>query len=218
MMARVADRRLRPVMLAIAALGPGCPPPTAPGPERTLLDYRAAVAQRRYDRAYALLSDEYRAHHDRASFERALAEAPARAVEARRIDLRAEAILPDGERLPLVLEHGEWRIDRDPLDLYPQATPDAALRSFLRAVEQKRYDVLLRFVPARYRSAFTVEALRLRWEGDGAAPLRQELALVRAHLSEPLEISGNQARLTVGEHKQARLTREDGLWRVEALQ
>jgi hypothetical protein len=202
-------------MVTVALFG-ACHP-AASGPEATLREYQRAVRAGRFDRAYALMSQDYRSAHDRAAFERSLTRerSPTPAAAFR---VRAEARLADGSTLPLVLEDGAWRLDRDPLDFYTQSTPDEALRSFIRAVDQRRYDVLVRFVPTRYRAVFTADKLRDRWDGDAGAPLRQQLEVVRAHLETPLEIDGERARLPLGPRKEARLVREGVDWKVEAIE
>lgn len=208
-----------PFLLSLLA---GCAPPR--GPEATLKAYLEAVRAGRLDDAYALMSTEYRRAHDRAAFERAL-ESGGRAALATRlrgakVHLRAEIELEGGDTLPLVEERGGFRLDRDPLDFYPQRNPEEALRSFVRAVEHRRYDIVLRFVPARYQGSVTAEKLRERWTGEKRQELEAQLDTVRAHLGEALEIdpSGDAARLPVGERKQVRLVREDGAWKVEALE
>jgi hypothetical protein len=215
------------VAAAVALAGAaGCPPPRAPGPAETVRAYADAVAAGRVDAAYGLMSDDYRRAHDRAAFERALGDRRGAAMGARltgaRVELAADVELDGGEKLPLVREAGGWRIARDPLEFYPQRTPDEALRSFARAVEGQRYDVALRFVPARYRGQVTMDALRARWEGERRPELMAQLAAVRDALArgEPFEVSGDgsEARLAVGERKQARLVRENGLWKIDALE
>ncbi len=213
---------VRPLLL-VSLLASGCHAP-AQGPEATLDAYLAALSAKQLDRAYALLSADYQKSHDRASFERAVEAADAQAgadklrKSSHQMQLEAELELPDGEKLPLVREGGEWRFAHDPLDFYPQSTPVEALRSFARAVENHRYDVALRFVPERYRAALTVDKLRERWEGERRAELLGQLQAVRAHLGDPWESSGDEARLTVGERKQARLLREGGAWKVDTLE
>jgi len=208
------------LLLALAA----CPPPPQQGPEAVLDAYLSALAAGKLDRAYALLASDYQKTHDRAAFERAVAAADGQKnaerlrKSARKLTLEAELQLPDGDALPLVKEDGEWRFRHDPLDFYPQATPEEALRSFVRAVENRRYEVALRFVPGRYRASLTVDKLRDRWEGERRSELLGQLQAVRTHLGEPLEVSGDNARLTVGERKQAVLIREAGAWRVETLE
>jgi hypothetical protein len=202
-----------------------CPPPkAAQGPDAVLDAYLAALAAGKLDKAYALLSSDYQKTHDRAAFERAVvaADAGKNAERLRKgahhVELEAEVQLPDGETLPLVFEDGEWRFRNDPLDFYPQGTPLEALRSFLRAVENHRYGIALRFVPDRYRSSLTVDKLRERWEGERRSELLGQLQAVRTHLGDPLEMNGDSARLTVGERKQAVLIRESGVWKVETLE
>jgi hypothetical protein len=207
------------LVLFLGACRPGAP-------EATLDAYTRAVQAHRIDDAYALMSAEYRRTHDRAAFERSLLSSDGKAMSRLRggkLTLEAEVDLGDGEKLPLVWEDGEWRVARDPLDFYPQATPEEALRSFIRAVENHRYEVVLKFVPQRYRATITVEKLRERWEGDKRAELLAQLAAARAHLGEPFAYgaSGDEATLPVqsGETKrQVRLLREDGAWKVEAVE
>ncbi|MSP62710.1 MAG: hypothetical protein EXR72_20750 [Myxococcales bacterium] len=223
----------RPIAFPSAALAlilaGGCVGPAAlrpeQGPDAAVRRYLDAVRGRRYADAYALMSAGYRKDHDLATFQRALDEHrdEVDAVAARlqaggaTVELRAEARFEGGDAVPLVAEAGAWRIAIDPLDVYPQVTPVDALRSFLRALDRKRYDVLYRFVPARYRKSLSLDQLRARWEGDKRAELTGQVAEVRAHLGDPIEITGDEARLSLGEQRQTRLAREEGLWRIEAL-
>jgi hypothetical protein len=208
-------------LVVVAAVAAGCPHRAPSGPEETLRAFADAVHAGRTDAAYALMSAEYKRNHDRDAFARSLGPAEQRAAARLRdgkIELRAEVELGDGERLALVEERDGWRIARDPLDFYPQRAPDEALRSFLRAVERKRWNVVLRFIPQRFRATITSDTLKQRWEGAQAAELHAQVAVVRAHLEEPMELSGDEARLPVGERKQVKLVREDGLWKVETLE
>lgn len=194
-------------------------------PEEALARYLAAARAGRVAEAYAMMSDGYRRDHDATAFGRAVREhrqdldaASARlSAGAPTVELRAEARYGDGEVLPLVMEGGAWRIAADPTEFYPQSTPAEALRSFLLAVERKRYDVVLRFVPSRARKSVTLDQLRVRWEGEKRTELTFEIAEVRAHLAEPIDVSGDEARLALGEKRQVRLSREEGAWKIEAL-
>jgi hypothetical protein len=212
-----------PFALALLAFGVASCRHAAVGPEAVFDAYARAIAAGRLDEAYALLASDYKKAHDRAAFERAVKSPDGRGVARLRartvaVELQAEVELSDGDRLPLVSEHGQWRLARDPLDFYPQKTPLEALRSFIRAVENHRYDVVYRFVPNRYRANITVDKLRDRWEGERREELLGQLFQVRAHLSDPLEVSGDEAHVTVGERKQARLVHEDDVWKVETLE
>ena len=206
-------------LLLVAAAG--CAPHAPAGPADTLRAFADAVRAGRTDDAYALMSADYKKTHDRDAFARGVSPADHRALgrlAKGRLELRAEVELADGERLALVREPDGWRFARDPLDVYPQRAPDEALRSFVRAVEHKRWEVVLRFIPDRYRNTITADSLKERWEGAGAAELAAELAAVKAHLDEPIELAGDEARLPVGERKQVKLVREEGLWKVETLE
>ena len=212
---------MRALALAVDHCSAGCAPHAAPGPADTLRAFADAVRAGRTDDAYALMSADYKKTHDRDVVPRRVSPRRQRAagrLAKGRVELRAEVELADGERLALVQEADGWRFSRDPLDIYPQRAPDEALRSFVRAVEHKRWDVVLRFIPQRYRSTITAESLKDRWEGEGAGELEAELVAVKAHLDEPIELSGDEARLPVGERKQVKLVREEGVWRVETLE
>jgi hypothetical protein len=125
------------------------------GPSDTLRAYAQALEQGRVDDAYRLLSDEAKRSMSLDAFRRAVKENPEDAVEIARAIARpasdpvvtATVTVPSGEELLLVYEAGKWRIDASAVDLYGQATPRQAMLGFLRAVDRKRYDVILRYVP-----------------------------------------------------------------------
>jgi hypothetical protein len=209
------------VGLCILTVAASCGHRAPTGPDETVRAFAAAVAAGRIDDAYALMSADYKRSHDRDAFAHSLAPAERRALgrlSDGRVQLRAEVELSDGERLALVDEPEGWRFAHDPLDLYPQRAPDEALRSFVRAVERKRWDVVLRFIPNRYRATLTADSLQQSWEGDRKAELLAQLAAAKAHLDEPVELSGDEARLPLGERKQVKLIREDSVWKVETLE
>jgi hypothetical protein len=212
-------RALFPVAAVLALTGCGHRPPAGPG--ETVHAFAAAVAAGRIDDAYALMSADYKRSHDRDAFARSLAPAEKRALArlgGAPVQLRAEVELADGERLSLVEDPEGWRFARDPLELYPQRAADEALRSFVRAVERKRWDVVIRFIPNKYRATLTPEALQKSWEGERKQELGAQLAAVKAHLDDALDLAGDEARLPVGERKQAKLIREDNVWKVETLE
>ncbi len=125
------------------------------GPSDTLRAYAQALLQGRIDDAYRLLSDEAKRSMSLEAFRRAVKENPEDAVEIARAIARpssdpvvtATVTVPNGEELQLVFEAGKWRIDASAVDLYGQATPRQAMLGFLRAVDRRRYDVILRYVP-----------------------------------------------------------------------
>lgn len=111
-----------------------------------------------------------------------------------------------------------YLFSQNPLDFYPQSTPEEALRSFVRALGAGRYQALLRFVPKAVAEQLTVEQLRARFEGPARAGLQAQLAAVQRHWSEPFQVDGTTARLPLGEGQEVRLVLEQGRWRVAQLQ
>jgi hypothetical protein len=192
------------------------------GPAGTLHLYGAALGRGDYRAAYALTSTAFQ---QRTSFEvfaagfatnanDSMAFGKAVAADAYKIPPRVELQLPLGETLPLVLEAGRWRVDGPLLEPWGQGTPRAALRTFIRALEQRRYDVLVRLVPARYRAGMTADKLRQYWE-EHAEETRALLARLRAAIAAPIVESGDEAHMPYGTEQEVVFVREDGLWKVE---
>ena len=172
-MSRGDSRRRRAALLLLAGAAAACAHPQR-GPAEALSDFGAAVDRKDYAAAYALMTADYRKRVTFEDFRRDLdgggAEVQAAAhrlrEEAARTPLQIDVDVDLGQRLTLVLEAGQWRVAAHPFDLYDQATPRAALRSFVRAAETGRYEALLRLTPNRYRVAVTVQKLRDYWEGE----------------------------------------------------
>lgn len=218
---------MKRVLLLLPLLVGACARPT---PEATLRRYLEHVIAGRYRPAYRLTSPAYQARCDLLCFRRtversrpelAQALAQLQAGDGARVEITTEITSPSlGGPLKLVRSApGTWRIAGDPLDFYPQDTPQQALRSFVRAAEARRYDVLLRFVPQKLSQQATpkaiIEGLRQRLEGS----LRQQIEEVKRHLSEPLIVDGAEARLPLSPQRgEVRLLLEEGRWRVLQLQ
>jgi hypothetical protein len=230
---------LRPLLgfvVGVAAAGFGCGGPAIERmPTDTLRAYVAAVTERRLADAYALLSDDAKRSLPFEAFERAVLDGGkdfvqkandlARPVEASTI--RASVVLASGERLELVLEEGRWRIAAGAIDSYSQATPRAAVESFLRALERKRYDVLLRLVPDAERDGpldlagqlgvptLTEAGLKAAWEGEQRAEIEAAAMAIRAALvAARFDETGDVASMSYGPGATVSLVREHGVWRI----
>src|SRR5690606_28719976 len=151
------------------------------GPREALRAYALALREGRSKDAYALLSAEARGRVSLAEFERMVAE-NGREIEDISASLLAPAEVPrvtatltspDGEQLLLVYEGDGWRVDGSALDLYSQETPEAAVASFVRAFNNRRYDVLWRFIPEGKREGLSVEQLKQAWEGEQRQQVEQ---------------------------------------------
>ncbi len=214
------------VLTCLLALGCGAGS-SAGNPEGVLAAYAHAVERGQLAEAYALLSDDAKKSITFADFKRMLQENPEQAQElARALDrpqsgpprVTAKVTGADGEPLLLVYESGAWRVDGSAIDLYNQATPESAALGFLRAVDNKRYDVLLRFVPDSQRDGLSEAALRAAWEGEQKQDMaRLSEALKAALPAAHFEVTGERATLAYGAGGTIELLREHGAWKVEEL-
>jgi hypothetical protein len=198
----------------------------AEAPGDTLAAFGGAVERKDYATAYGLTSAEFRKRVPFAAFQAELeaggadAQALGRRLRegASTAPLRAEVDVDLGEKLPLVYEGGGWRVDGQPFEIWSQKSPRAALRSFVRALERRRYDVALRLVPNRYRQGLSVEKLRDYWEGtDRKADNAQLLERLRAAVAAgvPIVEVGDEAHMPYGDKSEVRFVREDGAWKIE---
>lgn len=213
--------------LLVAAIGGACAHPQA-APEQTLTAFSAAVERGDWSGAYALMSEQYRRRTPRAAFE-AECEADRNVVTAdahrlandRARRTQATVRTESGREVHLIFEGGGWRLDEQPLAPFGQQSPRAALLTFMRAVEQRRYDVLLRLVPARLRPRVTLESLRLYWEGPDAEGHRRVLGPLRDSLDAPIIELGDEAQMPFGtkreEEGEVRFIFEDGVWKIDDL-
>jgi hypothetical protein len=193
-------------------------------PAAAIDSYAAAIARKDYGTAYGLLSSAYRQKVALADFKREqerdaaelVADARSLRGSADRWSQKVVVPLPAADPISLTREGGGWRLDGPPIEAYGQSTPRAALRAFTRAVENRRYDVLVRLAPARFRAALTAEKLRAFWEGAATAQNRAFLRELRLNLYARIAEEGEEAFMTYGSGRQVRFVREEGLWRIES--
>ena len=223
--------RLRALLptLALCASGPvglsGCA--TGKGftdPEVALSNYAHALREGRNDDAYAMLSDEARRDLSRAAFNKLASQMPEEVKELAKSLLRppssktvtARVTNTKGDTLLLVFEKGAWHIDASAVDLYSQETPRRAAESFLRALDHKRYDILLKFVPDAVRTGLDAQKLKESWETgpDHPSVARLQVSLKQALLTEKIEETGERAALPY-EGGTLLFVREHGAWRIE---
>ena len=211
-------------LLSMAALLTGCPGmDVGATPESTVSALSAALREGRVDDAYGLMSESYRRRVSRNEFARYFREYPvelqqtARALSRREDRAEQEAVVEygDGETLRLVRERGDWRVATDVVDFYDQSTPRSALRSFVRAMERRRYDVVLALVPEADREGMTDGRMREAWEGEGREEVERLLSNLRASLENPIEEVGDRATMTYGDRFRVQFVREEGVWRIE---
>jgi hypothetical protein len=223
----------RPLLLGGAALAAlpllvACAAGSRAGsPEGTLSAYSHAVEQGHLADAYALLSDDAKKSLSFEDFVRTIKEDPEQAQElVRALDrpqsgparITAKVTGADGEPLLLVFESGAWRVDGSAIDLYSQSSPETAALGFLRAVENKRYDILLRYVPDSQRDGLNEATLRGAWEGEQKQDMARLTEALKAALpGAHFEQVGERATLAYGAGGTIELVREHGAWKVEEL-
>lgn len=217
-------RRFVPLALvAVSSLALACGGANATDPGSTLRDYGKALEEGRADDAYRLLSDEARRGVSVEAFRRMVKDNPEEVRElghslgrpTARPVVTAVVTAPDGQDLHLVLEDGVWKVDASAVDLYAQDTPKHAVQGFVRALERKRYDVILRFVPDAHKEGLDAPKLKATWEGEEKQGMEQILAALKQALpNASIEETGERAALPYGAGT-LQLVREHGLWKIE---
>jgi superfamily I DNA/RNA helicase len=226
-MARSASLVTKSLALLALPLLLACAGPSPGDPEGVLSAYARAVQRGHLAEAYDLLSDDAKKTIPFEQFKRIIQENPEQAQElVRALDrpqsgparVTAKVTGADGEPLLLVYESGAWRVDGSAIDLYSQATPEAAAVAFVRAVDNKRYDVLLRFVPDSQRDGLGEAQLRAAWEGEQKQDMTRLTEALKAALpTARFEVVGERATLAYGAGGTIELLREHGAWKVEEL-
>jgi hypothetical protein len=226
-MLAIAARKGALLLAMTVALGSACAGASEQmSPQQALDAYATALREGRPADAYALLSAEAKKEIPYESFQRIVRENPdevreiAQSLGSPASPPRVTAVVtaPSGEALLLVYEGGAWRVDGSAIDLYGQSTPEAALHAFVRAFHNRRYDVLLRFIPDAEREGLGVAELKRAWEGDERADLERLVSAVETALpTARLEVTGDRATMAFGAAGTVELVRERGVWKVEDL-
>jgi hypothetical protein len=193
-------------------------------PKGTVTAYAVALRDGRTADAYALLSNEAKKSIPFQAFKTMVEENPEEVKQLSQALTRpsgtarvtATVTAPHGETLLLVYENGAWKIDASAIDLYNQDTPQAALLAFVRAYENKRYDVLMRFVPDAKRPVLEPNVLKKAFEGEQREEVERLTQALKASLSTAkIERIGDRATMSYGAGGTVELVREHGRWKIE---
>ena len=207
-------------LLTVSACGAGKP---ADDPSSVLKTYARALEEGRPDDAYRMLSDEARRGVSLEAFRRMVKDNPEEVREIGKALARptsspvvtATVTSPSGQELQLVLESGRWKVEATAIDLYAQDSPRHAVQGFVRALERKRYDVILRYVPDSHKEGLDAVKLKGSWEGHDKEEMEQVLAALKQALpAASIEETGERAAMAYGAGT-LQLVREHGLWKIE---
>lgn len=211
--------------LLLASLAWSCSSPSSPkDPQQVLSAYSSALTRGDAAGAYALLSAGARRSLSFSAFQRMLQENPKEVAALGRglsgpastPHITATVTAPNGETLQLVLEGDVWKVEGSALDMYSQANPRAAVLSFVRAYENSRYDLLLKFVPDAKREGLTEKKLKESFEGPQREALdRLSQALQKEARKASVELLGDRATLRYGGGGTIELLEEHGVWKIE---
>jgi hypothetical protein len=211
-------------LLALVPIGAaGCS--SGVGPEGALDRYSRALRRREFSEAYEMMSSAFRSKISKEEFVRMMRDNPREVAETAErlggsgsIEVSAELRYGFGDTMRLVQEDGRWRLAANPLAFYDQSSPRAALRSFLRAYRLGRFDVMLRFVPERYRSRMDVAKMKAQFQGPSKESMETLMDMLEANVEEPiLEERAGEARLSYSENLEVKFVREDGVWKLKDL-
>ena len=208
---------------SIASGAVGCTAPKAEDPQSILRSYSRALEEGRAEDAYRMLSDEARRGISLEAFKRMVKDNPEEVREIAKALARptatpvvtATVTSSNGQELQLVLENGKWRVEATAIDLYAQDTPRHAIQGFVRAVERKRYDVVLKFVPDSHKEGLDPSKLKTAWEGHDKEEIEQVVSSLKQALpTASIEETGDRATMAYGAGTM-QLVRERGLWKIE---
>jgi hypothetical protein len=210
--------------MIVVALACGCGAGSrAQDPSGVLREYARALEESRAEDAYRMLSDEARRGISLDAFRRMVKDNPEEVREIGRALARptgaaivtATVTSANGQELDLVLENGKWKVEATAIDLYAQDTPRHAVQGFVRALERKRYDVILRYVPDAHKEGLDAAKLKTAWEGHDHEEMEQVLSSLKQSLpSATIEETGERASMPYGAGTM-QLVREHGLWKIE---
>lgn len=192
-------------------------------PEATVTHFARALSQARFDEAYALMSDDYRKRVSLEQFKKRLGENPQETLEVSNAlshvrqpsEQEAWIVYDDDQKLQLRRAGDRWLIASNVIDFYDQSTPRAALHAFIRAMDRKRYDVVLRLIPSMDKEGITTERMEQAWAGEQREEVERMLSKLREHQGDPIEVIGEHATMPYGDHARVQFVREGELWKIE---
>lgn len=218
-------RHWRVGLLVVFVALASCEKP-AQSPHDTLKAYVLAIKHKDLNRAYSLLSRQLKERCSRKQFIRNVQQSGGDTKkklnkildDPKKINFTATVDLGSGERLVLIKEEGTWRVSNDPFAFYGQKTPREALLSFIRALDRKRYRVLLQFAPRKWRKRMDEQDIRALYEGENAEKTKTLISKLKANKDNRIEKSGDKAVMLYGDNQQVSFVKEEGVWKISGFE
>ncbi|MBX3181358.1 MAG: hypothetical protein KIT72_14225 [Polyangiaceae bacterium] len=191
----------------------GCAGDRLPSPRGAAEAYAAAAARGDGDAIYAMLTREAQREYGRSGTRARVEEARGELAKDARalgsphasIAARAELRLSGGELVELTLEEGEYRLTSASALPAAARSPAQALSALRAALMRRSLPQLFSLMSAETRASFERDVQALI---DGLE-YPDSLSIV---------VEGDRAQLTLPSGQRIRLLREDGVWRVEAVE
>jgi hypothetical protein len=180
------------------------------GPQETLRRYVHAIESDHPTDAYVLLDESIRKQMTPTEFiarwKSLRVELQAQAVQlkpllGKPVKARAQVSFPSGARASLSYADDLWKIDDGIALSGGAATPADALRAFIRAVESRNYELVMRFLARSVRDSI---------ERD----ITERVAKLKHALNHEIEVTGGRARLQYDPRYKIELIQEEGEWRI----
>jgi hypothetical protein len=195
------------------------------GPGGALDAYSEALHRHDFVAAYDLMSSSFRGKVSRDDYARMMRDSSREVDETAErlggkrgsLEVSAEFTYGLGDEMRLVQEDGRWRIASNPLAFYDQSSPQAALRSLVRAYRLERWDVMLRFVPTSYREKMDAAKMKAQFQGASKDQMETLMNSLEANVGEPINVHGNEARMGYGDRYEVKFVLEEGAWKLKDL-
>ena len=191
-------------------------------PQETLGQYAAALDKDDPEQAWSLLSPEVREQTSYDEFVRnweRYKEQMAPVVDSMRnasqssARVRAQLDYSDYDTLQLRLTEDGRKITDGLFQFYAQDTPRQAVISFVRAMEERRFDVLMRFIPSEYARHMTPEDLKADFERR-SDEVTEMIDALKANMYNPIQTRKDHAYMQYGD-REITLVLEGAVWKVE---
>ncbi len=199
--------------LVLALVAGGCASVHRSGPAAAITDYLAAIETDQPAAAYSLLSESLRKQITEQDFtvrwkslrpELQAQAGPLRAALSKGLEARAAVVSASGVRALLAHREKQWQVEESPVGPLATRTPAETLKAFVRAVEERDFDAVMRLLAKPFRESVEKE-------------INERISKLRQALDREIEVSGQRARLRYDPRFKLELINEDGQWKIVTI-